>query len=143
MLSPCLPRETLDHVIDLLRDKPEILKECCLVSKSWVPRTQKHLFSNIHFRSASDLESWKKTFPSPTGSLAYHTHALFIGCPQAVEDLDSEEGGWIQGFFRLERLTVNCTWASFDTAEISLAPFCKLSLSLKSLRVASLSLPRL
>ena len=54
-----------------------------------------------------------------------------------------EEGGWIQSFYRIKRLTVNCTWAAnFSTAEVSLVPFCKFSPSLKSLRVTSIFLPR-
>ncbi|KAF9643160.1 hypothetical protein BDM02DRAFT_3081141, partial [Thelephora ganbajun] len=44
-----LPPEILDYIIDLLHDKPETLKQCCLVSKSWVSRTRKHLFADIEF----------------------------------------------------------------------------------------------
>jgi len=67
-LSP----EILDYIIDLLHDKQETLKERCLVSKPWVPRTQKHLFADIMFRSAVDIELWKKTFPDHSSSPAYH-----------------------------------------------------------------------
>ena len=63
-----LPPEILDSVIDLLHDEPETLKQCFLVSKSWVPRTRRHLFAYIKFRSASDLRSWKKAFPDVADS---------------------------------------------------------------------------
>ena len=141
MSNPYLPPETFDHVIDLLHDKPQTLRECCLVSKSWVPRTRKHLFADIKFHSADYLESWKETFPDPSNSPAYHAPALIVGCPEAVIEADAEEGGWIQSFSRVERLTVSFAWANFNTAELSLVPFHKLSLSLKSLHVTSLFLP--
>ena len=32
-----LPLETLDYILDFLHDKPETLKECCLVSKIMDP----------------------------------------------------------------------------------------------------------
>ena len=98
MLKPYLPRETLDHIIDLLRDEQETLKQCCLVSKSWVPRTRKHLFAYIQLRSASNLESWKKTFPDVANSPACHACELLIGCPWLVVAADVEEGGWIRAF---------------------------------------------
>ena len=141
MSNPYLMPEILDYIIDLLRDEPKALKECCLVSKSWVPRARKHLFADVKFHSAANLESWKKTFPDPANSPAYHTHALFVGCPQAVADVDAEEGGWIQSFSRIERLRVSCNRTSFNTIKISLVPFHKFSSSLKSLHVTSLILP--
>jgi len=37
--NPYLPPEILDYIVDLLHNSPNALKECCLVSKSWIPRT--------------------------------------------------------------------------------------------------------
>jgi hypothetical protein len=142
MADPYLLPEILDYIVDLLHDQPKTLKGCCLVSKSWVPRTRKYLFADIKLRSAGDLKSWRKAFPNHANSPAYHTHTLFIGCPQAVKEADAEEGGWIQTFSRVERLMVDCTRAAFNNTEISLAPFHKFSPSLKSLRVISLIIPR-
>ncbi|KAF9644805.1 hypothetical protein BDM02DRAFT_3066647, partial [Thelephora ganbajun] len=45
----CLPPEILDYIVDFLHDTPETLKQCCLVSKSWVSRTRKSLFADIEF----------------------------------------------------------------------------------------------
>ena len=92
MPNPCLPLEALDYVVDFLHDESPTLKECCLVSKSWVSRTRKHLFARIQFCSADNLKSWKK-FPDPTNSPAYHTHTLFIGCVEFIEEGNAEEGG--------------------------------------------------
>ncbi|KAF9642961.1 hypothetical protein BDM02DRAFT_3104213, partial [Thelephora ganbajun] len=47
--KPHLPPEILDYIVDFLYNEPETLKQCCLVSKSWVPRTRKHLFADINF----------------------------------------------------------------------------------------------
>jgi hypothetical protein len=59
MSDPHLPPELSDYIVDLLHDQPETLKWCCLVSKSWVPRTRRHLFGDIAFRYIPDLEAWK------------------------------------------------------------------------------------
>ena len=133
-----LPQETLESIIDLLYDKPETLRECCLVSKSWVPRTRKHLFADIRFHSAGDLDSWKKTFPDPSHSPAYHTHTLTISCTEAITTEDAEPGGWIPTFSRVLRLQLN-NQTEFGNLMlgVTLAPFHKFSPVLKSLRVDS------
>ena len=129
--NPYLPPEILDHIIDLLRENWETLKQCCLVSRSWVPRTQEHLFAHVEFKSEPDYDKWKKAFPDPIGSPAYHAHTLTVdGSLRGAED-----SGWIQGFSRVERLIVAGDWAGWTTT-ISLFPFHRLAPSLKSLRVS-------
>jgi len=70
MSNPHLPPEILDYTVDFLHDKPATLKQCCLVSKSWVPRTRGHLFASISFDFILDIEAWKKTFSNPENSPA-------------------------------------------------------------------------
>jgi len=140
MPNSYLPPETLDYTIDLLHDEPDALKRCCLVSKSWVPRTRKHLFADIKLRSSSDLKSWKKTFPDAANTPAFHTRTLSIGCPRFVVASDAEEGGWIRAFSGVTGLGVeDGVWQI--NAEVSLAPFYGLSPTLKSLCVRSIHLP--
>jgi len=146
MSSPRLPRETLDHIIDFLYDEPGTLKECCLVSKPWVPRARKHLFAKVVFRSAKDLESWKKTFPDPLNSPSYHTHTLAINRTRAVMEADARVGGLIQTFSCVVRLTLWTlgTDKPLDLGnleKIPLAPFHKFTSTLKSLHVGGLLLP--
>jgi len=102
MSNPHLPPELLDRIIDLLHDNPEALEECCLVSKSWIPRTRKHLFANIMFRTQKSLRSWMETFPDPFNSPAHHTHTLTYS--QSVEC--SGAGDWITSFSRVVHLDV-------------------------------------
>jgi len=106
MSVPDLPREILDYTIDLLHDEQETLKQCCLVSKSWVPYARKHLFAEVSFYCTEDLEAWKETFPDPVDSPAHHTRSLIVGCPESVTAADAEEGGWIRMFSRVVRLEV-------------------------------------
>jgi len=135
-----LPPEILDHTVDLLHDDPETLKECCLASKSWVPRARKHLFANIVFRSAAALRSWKDTFPDSTDSPAHHARTLVIHCPDLVVASDAEEGGWIRAFSGVANLGVyNDNW--YSKAPVSLAPFRGFSPTLKSLRIFPITLP--
>jgi len=139
MSNPRLPREILDYTVDLLHDKQDALKQCCLVSKSWAPRTRKHLFARINFNHPDDLKAWKKTFPDPANSPAYHTRSLLVGCPRFVTVADAEEGGWIRAFSRV--IWFELRTDLYHHPEISLVPFHNFSPALKSLRVIN-SLPR-
>ena len=140
MSNPYLPPEILDCIVDTLRDRPKTLRNCCLVTKSWIPRARKHLFAEIEFFSVEHLESWKKTFPDPFNSPAYHTHTLLVYCPHAVTATDAEDGGWIQAFSRLVHLKVGDSIRRPNCREVSLAPLHRFSPVLKSLRVSSLRL---
>ena len=134
MSNPCLPVEILDHIVDLLHDTRDALRNCCLVSQSWIPRTRKHLFADIKFYTVKNLQSWKKTFPDPSTSPACYTKTLFISCPQVVTAADAEGGGWIRTFSRVVRLEVyNCHW--------TLAPFHGFSPVIKSLRLSRVTIP--
>ena len=111
MSNPDLPEELLDHVADLLHDETHALKNCCLVSKSWIPRARNHLFAGVAFRSPNNLRSWKKMFPDPSTSPAYYTRALVIKFPQVA---DAEEGCWIPTFSRVVNLKVDTRAATGD-----------------------------
>jgi len=138
-----LPPETLDYIVDLLHDEQETLERCCLISKSWIPRTRKHLFADIKFFNVWDLEAWKKTFPDPTNSPAYHTRTLLVGCSLDVTAEDAEDGGWIQAFSRVVWLELDAGSMSIGINDFSLAPFRRFSSSLESLRVGLLHIPHL
>ena len=140
---PDLPPETLDSIIDFLYDEPETLRQCCLVSKSWVPRTRKHLFAVIELSTRGYIEAWKKTFQNPYNSPAYHTRILTIGCSRAIATADGTQCGWIPTFSRLVRLEVanllspTCHFG----LRVDLAPFHKVPSTLKSLAVTSFPFP--
>ena len=127
------PPEILDEIVDFLRDEPETLMQCCLVSKSWVPRARKHLFAQIWVK-ADDHRKWTSIFPDPEGSPAHYTRRLKVDC--ALED-----SRWIQGFRRVEQLTLNCIPPDPDTGIVSLIPFRILATSLRSLCVYSGIIP--
>ena len=139
MSNPHLPAEMQDHVIDHLHDKPETLKQCCLVSKSWVPASRMHLFTNLKFYTPQDVQSWKKTFPDPATSPAYHTKTLYVG-PQVVAAADPEVGSWVRGFPRVVHVTVgNQGLPPFESS--SLVPFHGFSPAITSLRLTSVVFP--
>lgn len=112
MSNPRLPAEMLDHIVDYLHDKRRALKQCCLVSKSWIPRTRKHLFANLVFTTVGTLQSWKNTFPVPSTSPAGYVKTLFISGPQAAT-----AGSWIRGFSRVENLEMCVLALNFDFNE--------------------------
>ena len=131
MSTRCLPAELLDHVVDHLHDTEDALRNCCLVSKSWIPRTRKHLFINVRFRAEEYLESRKEAFPDPLTSPARYTETLRIDCLHVVTAADAEPGGWIKSFSRVVHLRL----AEYDGGRFSLLPFHGFSPVLKSLDV--------
>jgi hypothetical protein len=144
MPNPSLPPEILDHIADFLQDDIESLFQCCLVSKSWVPRTRKHLFAVAEFRSPNDIDAWKETFPDSSNSPARYARTLKMNI-FPVADEDATEGGWIPTFSRVEHLDLDndLSLRLGDSSEIvSLAPFSRFSPTLKTLRVTSFFLPR-
>ena len=130
-----LPPEVLDHIVDLLHANPEALKQCCLASKLLIPRTQKHLFGQIDFRTPADLEAWKKTFPDPANSPACYTHSLIVDCLEVVTPADAEEGGWIRTFTNVVQLKLQSEILRWPGTENALVPFHNFSRKLKSLRL--------
>jgi len=134
MSNQHLPPEIVDHIVDDLHEETQTLRDCCLVAKSWVSRTRKHLFGDIKLTSSKVLESWKNTFPDPSNSPARHTLALIIDCPEVITAADAEEGGWIQAFSRVVHLVVR---SCVKDGTISFAPLYGFSPILKSLHVSS------
>ena len=136
MSRPRFPVELLDYIVDHLHDVRDALESCCLVSTSWIPRTRRHLFAKVAFRSEKDLQSWKSVFPEPSTSPACYPHHLVICCLEAVTPADAEERGWIPTFSRVVRFDMD-----FDVPEISLLPFYGSSPSLRSLQIYYSSFP--
>jgi len=128
MSNPRLPAETLDHIVDLLHDAKSALRNCCLVSKSWIPRTRKHLFADIGFHTVRNLESWKETFPDPLTSPAHYAQSLSVSCTHAVTPADAEEGGWLRGFSRAVHLGLGSSASPPSRLRVSLTPLHKSSL---------------
>ena len=135
-MSCPFPPEILDLVVDHLHNKPKTLKMCCLVSKSWIPRTRKHLFAAITLYACfpDHTEQWKKNFPDPSNSPAHHTRRLSIHLPLSFEDAGA---GFLLAFSSVVHLDLSTTtryWSSCDQA-ISLVPLHGLSPVIKSLRL--------
>jgi hypothetical protein len=143
MSDPPLPADILDHVADHLHDKPETLKQCCLVSKSWIPRTRKHLFADIKLGAIRGLWSWKRTFPDPLTSPARYAKTLFVGSPDDVRAVDAEEGGWITCFSRVEHLSLDSYThdCGYPQPAAPFVPFHGFSPVMKSLFVEINGLP--
>ena len=129
-MSRTLPPEILDLIIDYLHDQPTALKSCCVVSKSWLPRTRGRLFARVEFdTSKSHIDLWKKTFPDLSNSPAHHTRSLSICGAPIVTAADAGGGGWIRTFHNV----VDLRLSHLDRA--SLVPFYGLSPTLRSLHL--------
>ena len=95
-----LPQEILDLIIDHLCAERTTLHACCLVSKSWIPRTRKHLFAYIQFNPTDRpmIQSWKRTFPDPSNSPAHYVSTLSLHGIHANTLTDLGAGSWIRSF---------------------------------------------
>jgi len=134
-MSRPLPPEIVDLVIDQLCDEPTTLRTCCLVSKSWVPRTRKHLFAHVKFDAASHpLKSWVKVFPDPSKSPAHYTRSLSIprllGIPTGIR-----LRRWIRAFRNVVHFDFDFDYCPGYNPII--APFRGFSPTVRSLRVTS------
>ena len=132
--SPRLPPELCDHIIDQLCDKPDALKTCSAVSKSWTSRSRKHIFSTIHFYGDADITAWGNAFPDPPNSPAHHTQTLLInhrgkGFPE----------NHLTSFCNVTRLILHVH--STDGLPISLTQLHGFTPSLKSLHMTFPSVP--
>ena len=131
-----LPSEILDLIVDHLYDGLITLKKCCVVSKSWIPRTRNHLFADIKLNDAkSHIELWKKAFPDPSNSPAHHTRSLTFHGLLIVTAADTDVGVWVRPFcsvvhLQLESLIWKDRW-------VHLAPFHGLSSTVRSLYLDS------
>lgn len=134
MTNPHLPVETLDNIVDYLHDAKYALRNCCLVSKSWVPRTRKHLFSDINFSTKERLGLWKETFPDPSTSPAHYTKSLTVGCSHVVTAADAEVGGWITGFPNVVHFWIGSMELLACGFKVTFVPFHGFSSRIKSLR---------
>ena len=131
-----LPPEILDLVVDHLYDDPTTLKACCVVDKSWIPRTRKHLFAHIEFHAQKlHVELWKKTFPDPSNSPAHYTRNLTIRDIPVITAPDTGEGGWIRTFHSVVHLRLECH--GWEGLPASVVPFHGLSPTLRSLHLTA------
>jgi len=140
MPNPHLPVELLDHIIDHLHDTEDALRNCCLVSKPWIPQSRKHLFAHVLFGSEDDLESWRGIFPDPSTSPGHYTKTLTIQCPHAITAADAEVGGWIRGFSHVVHLWMGSQRPYEYGSEIFPAVLQALSPVVKSLNIDCLFL---
>ena len=107
-MSRTLPAEILDLIIDHLHDEPNALKTCCVVSKSWVPRTRRHLFAHVKlYALESHVERWKKAFPDPSNSPAHHTRTLTVNGTPGIGSPNESVDGWIRAFRNVVHLDLS------------------------------------
>ena len=133
-MSLSLPPEILDLIVDHLHDEPTALRACCLVSKSWIPRTRIHLFDRVEFRlTGSYLESWMEAFPDPSNSPAHYVRILHLTHFKIVTVAISDALPWVHSFNNIVDLRV-VTVGQHDY-HVSFAQFRGISPTLKSLRL--------
>ena len=138
-MSSFLPQEMLDLIIDHLHNDLPALKSCCTTSKSWFPRSRKHLFARVEFHTQkSHIELWKEAFPDPSDSPACNTRVLSIRGLPAITAADADGTGWIHTFHRLVKLDLDTF--GYDDHQISLVPLHHLSSTLTSLTLCHTSI---
>lgn len=75
-----VPQELIDQFIDHLHDDRKTLKACCMVSRSWKPSSQFHLFCAISVTDSSDsFAAFLRAYPHIA---AYIRHLRFYPAPK-------------------------------------------------------------
>ena len=126
-----------DHVVDHLYDTEDALRNCYLVSKSWTPRTRKHLFANIWFPTAERLQSRRES-SQILQPLLRVTLTLCSSITFGPSRLRTRKRVAGSEFFR-----VSCAWRGhevepdFGESATTFVPFHGFSLAIKSLCVAA------
>ena len=101
-----------------------------------------HLFADIAFCTARNLESWKTMFPNPSTSPAHYAKTLAIEPPHIVTAADTEAGEWIRVFSSVVQLEVNeDPRMSVFKSKVPLLPFHGISPVVKSLRLQRIVIP--
>lgn len=118
VMPPSLPPEIFDHIIDYLCRERNTLKKCSIVSKSWVPRTRRHIFAQVDFMTRESIELWMKVFPDPSNSPAHHTRCIRIGAPAVTLMTSSGARAWVRSFHRVTKLWLSGDWKDGGFSEV-------------------------
>jgi len=113
-MTRSLPPEILDLIVDHLCGEPTTLKACCLVSKSWVPRSRRHLFSRVTFNMFwPSITFWMTVFPDPLTSPAHYTRTLTVTGLRVGTVTNNDVTPWIRAFRNVVHLHVKTLgWSS-------------------------------
>ena len=135
-MSRPLPPEILDLIIDDLHDQQAALLVCCTVSKSWIPRARRHIFSRLEFWEG-EFEYWMKDFPDPSNSPAHYIQSLMIFGTQLISAATADVGRpWIRAFCNIVHLHVDTrNLQPDDDGPLTFAPLHGLSPTLRSLHL--------
>ena len=117
-MLPSLPPEIIDLIVGHLYYKRTTLKACCLVSKSWVSRTRRHLFARVDFRLPQSIESWMKVFPDPSNSPAHHTRTLHVDASAVILMANSDTRPLVRSFHSVTALSVRGYWRDGGFSEV-------------------------
>ena len=142
-MSASFPPEVCDLVVGHLHNDVKTLKSCCLVSKSWVPRSRTHLFACVefNFNSKRSIEVWRKLFPNPSESPARHARILKIANSSVLKTAVTSALPWIHPFRHLVELRLSDF--ILVSKPISVVQLLGLSPALKSLSLCGIYSPLL
>ena len=104
VIVPRVPQEIVDEILDDLAADSDLvsLRSCALVSKSWVPSCQRHLFHTIQFTPGATF-GWSKTFRVPEESPARYVRDLRVSSDASVDRSFFDHTPW---FTNVERVTL-------------------------------------
>jgi len=118
---PRAPQEIIDEILGHLATDSEAvtsLRSCSLVSKSWVPTCQQHLFHTITFTSWK-THKWLKVFPVPEESPAHYVRDLSIrfGGRRCVPGELFQSTPWVWNVRKVSLLGRRCSAAYWAECE--------------------------
>ena len=103
-------QEIVDNIIDYVRESSDghfraPLKSCALVSKAWLPRSQRHLFNHVRPQYKTEFKRWCKNITKERAEvLSAYTRWLSYSPPYKTKDKNALEQ--FTYFTRVETLCV-------------------------------------
>jgi len=138
-----LPPELIDEIFSHLSlDEPQTLRNCSLVAKSWVYRSQKRLFETIHISELTH-SSWANSISPANLELLHHVHFLTLHtttwwCHIPVHGIH-HLSDYLPSLYNLESLVLSLMHLRVDFSQIKNFSAFRLTLSSLSLRNCHLS----
>jgi len=106
-VTPKIPQEVIDEILGHLGVDSDFgsLRSCTLVSRSWLPSSQRHLLHTVTF-TWSGMERWLKTFPVPEKGPSHLVRDLGFRIGGGSDCAPEEFFEYIPWFTNVEKVTL-------------------------------------
>ncbi|KAI0800332.1 hypothetical protein C8Q74DRAFT_1235887 [Fomes fomentarius] len=88
LVSPSLPHELTDRILDHAHDDIRTLSVCGLVCSSWLCTVRFHRFGTVRLRLRTKIIPFHNLLQSSPTVAPYQTHKMFQSLPKSLEEIE-------------------------------------------------------